>query len=106
MPGNDFAHCGDGVSGFQKFLLRGNVVALAAAVIIGAAFGSVVKAFVTDIITPLIGVFGAVPDFSALYFEINRSRFMIGDSLTMSFQQCPFVCHPGGHCLFLRRDAR
>jgi len=67
------------MSGFKKFLVRGNVVDLAVAVVIGAAFGSVVKALVADLITPLIGVFGGVPDFSALYFEINRSRFMIGD---------------------------
>jgi large conductance mechanosensitive channel len=67
------------VDGFRKFLLRGNVVDLAVAVVIGAAFGAVVKALVTDIITPFIGVFGGVPDFSALSFEINRSRFLIGD---------------------------
>ena len=67
------------MGGFQKFLLRGNVVDLAVAVIIGAAFGDVVKALTKDIITPIIGVFGGVPDFSALSFEINKSRFLIGD---------------------------
>jgi large conductance mechanosensitive channel len=67
------------VDGFRKFLLRGNVVDLAVAVVIGAAFGAVVKALVADLITPFIGVFGGIPDFSAWTFEINRSKFLIGD---------------------------
>jgi len=67
------------MSGFRKFLLRGNVVDLAVAVVIGASFGVVVTAFVKDIITPIIGAFGGVPDFSAWYFTINGSQFMIGD---------------------------
>jgi len=67
------------VSGFKKFLLRGNVVDLAVAVIIGAAFGAVVTALVKDIITPIIGVFGGVPDFSAWFFTVNGSKFLIGD---------------------------
>lgn len=67
------------MDGFRKFLLRGNVVDLAIAVVIGAAFGAVVKALVADIITPFIGMFGGVPDFSTLSFEINRSKFLIGD---------------------------
>jgi large conductance mechanosensitive channel len=70
---------GDIMSGFKKFLLRGNVVDLAVAVVIGAAFGSVVQALVKDLITPLIGAFGGVPDFSAVVFTINTSRFLIGD---------------------------
>src|SRR5689334_6242838 len=67
------------MQGFRKFLLRGNVVDLAVAVVIGAAFGAVVQALVKDLLTPLIGAFGGVPDFSALYFTINGSRFLIGD---------------------------
>jgi large conductance mechanosensitive channel len=67
------------VSGFRKFLLRGNVVDLAVAVVIGAAFGAVVQALVKDLITPVIGAFGGVPDFSALFFTVNGSRFLIGD---------------------------
>ena len=55
------------MSGFKKFLLRGNVVDLAVAVVIGAAFGAVVQAFVKGFITPLIGVFGGIPDFSTWY---------------------------------------
>ncbi len=67
------------MSGFRKFILRGNVVDLAIAVVIGAAFGTVVQALVKDLITPLIGAFGGVPDFSALFFTVNNSRFLIGD---------------------------
>jgi large conductance mechanosensitive channel len=67
------------MSGFKKFLLRGNVVDLAVAVVIGAAFGAVVTALVKDIITPIIGMFGGVPDFSAWAVTVNGSKFMIGD---------------------------
>src|ERR671932_2106649 len=67
------------MGGFKKFLLRGNVVDLAVAVVIGAAFGAVVQALVKDLITPLIGAFGGVPDFSALFFTVNGSKFLIGD---------------------------
>jgi large conductance mechanosensitive channel len=69
------------MSGFRKFLLRGNVVELAVAVVIGAAFGAVITALVKDIITPIIGAFGGLPDFSAWAFTINGSKFMIGDFL-------------------------
>ena len=67
------------MSGFKKFLLRGNVVDLAIAVVIGAAFGAVVQALVKDLITPIIGAFGGVPDFSAWFFTVNGSKFLIGD---------------------------
>jgi large conductance mechanosensitive channel len=66
------------VSGFKAFILRGNVVDLAVAVVIGAAFGAVVAALVADIITPILGIFGGVPDFSAITFSINGSQFKIG----------------------------
>jgi large conductance mechanosensitive channel len=52
--------------GFRDFLLRGNVVDLAVAVVIGAAFGAVVTSFVADVITPIIGAIGGQPDFSAI----------------------------------------
>jgi large conductance mechanosensitive channel len=65
--------------GFKAFLLRGNVVELAIAVVIGVAFGAVITAFVKDLITPLIAALGGKPDFSALYFTVNRSRFLYGD---------------------------
>ena len=67
------------MSGFRKFILRGNVIDLAIAVVIGAAFGTVVQAFVKDLITPLVGALGGVPDFSLLFFTVNNSRFLIGD---------------------------
>jgi large conductance mechanosensitive channel len=67
------------VSGFRKFILRGNVVDLAVAVVVATAFGAVVQALVKDLITPLIGAVGGVPDFSALFFTINGSKFLIGD---------------------------
>ncbi len=67
------------MSGFRAFLLRGNVVDLAVAVVIGAAFGAVVQALVKDIITPIVGIFGGMPDFSAWAFTINGSKFLIGD---------------------------
>jgi large conductance mechanosensitive channel len=63
---------------FRDFLLRGNVVDLAVAVVIGAAFGAVVTAFVADILTPLIAAIGGKPDFSSLSFTINGSRFRYG----------------------------
>ena len=67
------------MSGFRKFILRGNVIDLAVAVVIGAAFGAVVQALVKSFITPLIGAFGGVPDFSALAFTVNGSRFAVGE---------------------------
>ena len=66
-------------SGFRQFLLRGNVIDLAVAVVIGGAFGAVVAALVKDLLTPLIAAVVGAPDFSALTFTINGSRFLIGD---------------------------
>ena len=66
---------------FKAFLLRGNVVDLAVAVVIGAAFGLVVQAFVADIITPIIAAIFGKPDFSSLTFTINGSVFRYGDFL-------------------------
>lgn len=66
------------VGEFKEFLLRGNVVDLAVAVVIGGAFGAVVKAFVSDILTPLIGIPGKA-DFSSLKFTIHGSEFLYGD---------------------------
>lgn len=54
------------LEGFKKFILRGNVVDLAVGVIIGAAFGAIVKSMVEDVVTPLIGLAGGAPDFSAV----------------------------------------
>jgi large conductance mechanosensitive channel len=63
---------------FREFVLRGNVVELAVAVVIGAAFGAVVTSFVASFITPLIAAIGGKPDFSALSFTINGSKFTYG----------------------------
>jgi large conductance mechanosensitive channel len=65
--------------GFRQFLMRGNVIDLAVAVVIGAAFGAVVTALVKDLITPLIAAIGGKPDFSAIVFTVNGSKFLIGD---------------------------
>jgi large conductance mechanosensitive channel len=64
---------------FKKFILRGNVVDLAVAVIIGAAFGAIISALVKDLITPLIAAIGGKANFSSLYFTIHNSKFMYGD---------------------------
>lgn len=72
---------GHEVGGFKKFLLRGNVVDLAVGVVIGAAFSSVVQALVRDIITPIIGAFGGVTDFSSWAVTIGSSTLLIGDFL-------------------------
>jgi large conductance mechanosensitive channel len=69
------------MTGFKKFLLRGNVVDLAIAVIIGIAFGMVISAFTKDIVTPIIAAIGGKPDFSSLSFTINKSQFRYGDFL-------------------------
>jgi len=67
------------MKGFKQFLLRGNVVDLAVGVVIGAAFGATVTAFVKDLLTPLIAALVGKPDFSAFYFDVNGSRFLYGD---------------------------
>ena len=64
---------------FRAFLLRGNVVDLAVAVVIGVAFGAVVTSFVEDLITPLIAAIAGEPDFAALTFTINESTFRYGN---------------------------
>jgi large conductance mechanosensitive channel len=69
------------IKDFRDFILRGNVVDLAVGIVIGAAFGAVVAAFVKDLITPLIGIFGGF-DFSSWSFTINGSKFLIGDFIT------------------------
>lgn len=66
---------------FRAFLLRGNVVDLAVAVVIGAAFTAVVNALVKDIITPLIAAIGGKPNFASLSFKVHNSVFMYGDFL-------------------------
>jgi large conductance mechanosensitive channel len=67
--------------GFREFILRGSVVDLAVGVVMGAAFGAVVTGFVKDLLTPLIAAIAGKPDFSAYSFEINGSKFLVGDFL-------------------------
>jgi len=67
------------LSGFKTFLLRGNVVDLAVGFVIGVAFGAVVTALVKDLVTPLIAAIFGKPDFGALTFTINNSKFLYGD---------------------------
>ena len=64
---------------FRTFLLRGNLVDLAVAVVVGVAFGAVVTAAVGDLITPLIAAIGGKHDFSSLTFTIHHSTFKYGD---------------------------
>ncbi|MEA2469794.1 MAG: large conductance mechanosensitive channel [Thermoleophilaceae bacterium] len=66
---------------FRQFILRGNLVDLAVAVVIGAAFGAVVSALVADLITPLIAAIGGKPDFAGLAFTIHGSTFRYGHFL-------------------------
>lgn len=69
------------LSGFKQFILRGNVVDLAVGVVIGAAFGSVVTAFTTDLLTPFIAALIGKPDFSAVNFTVGTAVFKLGDFL-------------------------
>lgn len=64
--------------GFREFIKRGNVVDLAVAVAIGAAFGAVVKAFVDNVLTPIIAAVFGQPDFGDLVFTVNGSAFRYG----------------------------
>jgi large conductance mechanosensitive channel len=67
------------LKGFKQFLLRGNVVDMAVGIVIGAAFGAVVTGFVKDLLTPFIAALVKQPDFSALTFTVNGSKFLYGD---------------------------
>ena len=67
------------MGGFKKFLLRGNLIDLAVAVVIGIAFNAVVQALIKDIVTPLISAIGGKPNFATLHFTINKSVFLYGD---------------------------
>jgi large conductance mechanosensitive channel len=69
------------MKGFKQFLLRGNVVDLAVAVVVGGAFGAVVTALVKDLLTPLIAAVAGKPDFSAIVFSVNGSKFLAGEFL-------------------------
>ena len=66
------------MSGFRKFLMRGNLIELAVAVVIGVAFNAVIQALISDIITPLIAAIAGKPNFGALTFTVNHSKFSYG----------------------------
>jgi large conductance mechanosensitive channel len=70
------------LKGFRDFLMRGNVVDLAVAVVIGAAFGAVVSAFATDFIGGIIGAFGGSPEFKSAGFTVNGSKIVYGSTIT------------------------
>ncbi len=67
------------MGGFRNFILRGNVVDMAVGIVVGAAFGTVVTAFVKDLLTPFIAAIVKQPDFSGIAFTLNGSKFMIGE---------------------------
>jgi large conductance mechanosensitive channel len=72
----------DLLKGFRDFIMRGNVIDLAVAVIIGAAFGGIVSAFSKDFIGGIIGIIGGSPDFGRAGFTINGSKVIYGSTLT------------------------
>ncbi len=65
------------VKEFREFIMRGNVIDLAVAVVIGAAFGAVITSFVADILTPLLGLVG-IPDFSSAAFTVGDAQIRYG----------------------------
>jgi large conductance mechanosensitive channel len=75
------------MGGFRKFLMRGNLIDLAVAVVVGVAFNAIVQALVKDLITPLIAAMGGKPDFSKLTLTLNNSNFLYGSFINsvMSF---------------------
>jgi large conductance mechanosensitive channel len=66
------------VSGFKAFLMRGNLVQMAVAFVIGVTFAALVEALVADLFTPLIAAILGKPDFNSLFFTVNHSEFMYG----------------------------
>ena len=70
------------IKGFRDFLMRGNVVDLAVAVIIGAAFGGVVSAFADDFVGGIIGAIGGTPEFGNAGFTVNGSNIVYGSTIT------------------------
>ena len=70
------------MKGFRNFLAKGNVVDLAVAFVIGAAFSTVIMAFVTDVINPIIAIPGGKPNFDAYAVTINGSQVKYGTFVT------------------------
>jgi large conductance mechanosensitive channel len=69
------------LKGFRDFILRGNVVDLAVAVVVGGAFNAIVTALVKDVVTPFIAALGGQPNFSTLAFTVHNSKVLYGDFL-------------------------
>jgi len=67
------------IKGFRDFILRGNVLDLAVAVIIGGAFGKIVASLVSDVLTPLIAAVIGKPDFSAIIWHVGAGNVKIGN---------------------------
>ena len=65
--------------GFRDFILRGNVVDLAVAVVVGAAFTAIVTSFVTNILNPLISAIGGKPNFGYIILHLGKGEIRIGD---------------------------
>ena len=86
------------LKGFREFIMRGNVVDLAVAVVVGAAFGNIVTGFVKDLLTPLIAAIAGKPDFSAIALSINGSKLLVGDFIN---QLVSFVLIAGGVYFFV-----
>ena len=91
---------------FRDFAMKGNVVDMATGIVIGAAFGTLVKSLVADFITPLIAAAGGKPDFSRLSFTAHHSRFAYGDFinnlvafLIVAFVVYHFVVLPVGRLM-------
>ena len=78
---------------FKQFIMKGNLVELAVAFIIGTAFAALVKAFIADLITPIIALIFGKPDFGTLTFTINKSHFFYGDfiNVAITFVSIAFV---------------
>jgi large conductance mechanosensitive channel len=95
---------------FKQFLLRGNVIDLAVAFVVGAAFAALVQAAVADLLTPLVAAVFGQPDFGALSFTINGSTFRYGHFLnvliafvTIAFVVFLFVVKPINRLMELSR---
>jgi len=100
------------LSEFKDFILRGNVVDLAVAVVIGLAFQAVVAALVRDILTPIVAAIFGKPDFAALTFTLHKSHFFYGDFINavISFVSIAlavfiFVIKPVNYMMNRRRKA-
>jgi large conductance mechanosensitive channel len=101
------------LNGFKEFIMRGNVVQLAVAVVMGAAFGAITNALVADIIMPLIAAIFGKPDYSKLVLTVNHSNILYGSFITavISFLLIAtgvyfFIVAPLNHFEKMRRRRR